>query len=148
LADYFAGKIGPPREMAQMVYDPGSFRDPAGHVFSSDSKIYRSVFSPGVHDFVALRDAGIYDKLIKAGLLLPHEETEIPESAPEGTVYCLNHPRIPMISYPWEWPLSMLKDAALLHLQTMELLISQGFWLRDAKAPNHTVDTGLLIATA
>lgn len=129
-----------PREMAQMVSDPGSFRDPAGHVFSSDSKIYRSVFSPGVHDFLALRDAGIYDKLIKAGLLFPHQETEIPESAPEGTVYCLNHPRIPMISYPWEWPLSMLKDAAIIHLQAMELLIPEGFWLRDASAFNVQYD--------
>jgi len=41
-----------------------------------------------------------------------------------------------MISYPWEWPFSLLKDAALLHLDMMEILVPKGFWLRDASAFN------------
>ena len=28
----------------------------------------------------------------------------------------LKHERIPFVSYPYEWPFSMLKDAALLQL--------------------------------
>ena len=123
-----------------MTSDPGSFRDPFGHVFSREGKIYRSVFGPGVKDFEAARNAGIYEKLIDAGLLLRHEEIDIGEKAPEGTVYCLTHPRLPIVSYPWEWSFSMLKDAALIHLDAMEILLPKGFWLRDASAFNVQYD--------
>ncbi len=123
-----------------MTFDPGSFRDPFGHVFSRDGKIFRSVFGPGVEDYEAAKDAGVYSKLIKAGLLLTHQEVGKDERAPEGTVYCLTHPRLPMVSYPWEWSFSMLKDAALIHLDVMEMLLSDNFWLRDASAFNVQYD--------
>ncbi|MBN1614010.1 MAG: SAM-dependent methyltransferase [Deltaproteobacteria bacterium] len=122
-----------------MTSDSGSFRDPAGHVFTRNGRIYRSIFEPGVNDFEAARDAGIHEKLIDAGLLIHHEEIE-EKDAPSGTVYCLRHPRIPMISYPWEWPFSLLKDAALLHLDIMERIVPEGFWLRDASAFNVQYD--------
>ena len=123
-----------------MAFNSGSFRDPSGQVFSRDGKIYRAIFDPGVKDFEAARDAGVYSNLIEAGLLLPHEEVAEYDLAPKGTVYCLTHPRLPMISYPWEWPFSLLKDAALIHLDAMEMLVPQGFWLRDASAFNVQYD--------
>lgn len=122
-----------------MTSDSGSFRDPSGHVFKRDGQIYRSIFNAGAVDFRAARDAGIYEKLIDAGLLISHEEVQEKEFPP-GTVYCLRHPRIPMISYPWEWPFSLLKDAAFLHLEIMERIVPEGFWLRDASAFNIQYD--------
>jgi len=119
-----------------MASKAGSFRDPSGHVFIRDGQIYRSVFEVGAKDFEAARDAGIHERLIDAGLLIPHEEVD----APPGAVYCLRHPRLLMISYPWEWPFSLLKDAAILHLDIMERLIPDGFWLRDASAFNVQYD--------
>ena len=118
-----------------MVFESSSFRDPSGQVFVRDDEIYRSVFSPGVKDFEAARDNGIYDELIEKGYLISHKEINT-DFAPKGSIYCLKHPRLPMISYPWEWSFSMLKDAALLHLDIMEILIPKGFWLRDASAFN------------
>lgn len=127
-------------KMAGMTADSGSFRDPSGHVFCKDGRIYRSIFEPGVKDFEAARNAGIYDKLIEAKLLLPHDEVNPDGLASEGTVHCLSHPRLPMISYPWEWSFSMFKDAALIHLDAMEMLLPRGFWLRDASAFNVQYD--------
>ena len=118
----------------------GSFRDPSGQVFSKDGEIYRSVFLTGVGDFEAVRAAGIYRHLIDAGLLTPYEEARERNFAPADTVYCLHHPRLPFVSYPWEWSFSMLKDAALLHLDIMEELVPRGFWLRDASAFNVQYD--------
>lgn len=123
-----------------MVVNPGSFRDPFGRVFKKDGKIYRCIFEPGVKDYEAARDAGIYDKLIKAKLLLPHEEVDLYDLTLPGTVHCLMHPRLPMISYPWEWPFSFLKEAARIHLDVMEMILGQGFWLRDASALNVQYD--------
>lgn len=119
-----------------MTANAGSFRDPSGQVFSMNDRIYRSIFEHGVKEFVAARDAGIFNKLIADGLLVSHEEIDFGDWAPKGTVFCLTHPRIPMVSYPWEWPFSLLKDAALIHLEAMKMLVPEGFWLRDASAFN------------
>ena len=119
-----------------MKANSGSFRDPSGQVFSRDGNIYRSVFEHGASEFITARDAGIYNRLISDRLLISHEEVEVGDWAPQGTLFCLKHPRIPMVSYPWEWPFSMLKDAALITLNAMETLIPLGFWLRDASAFN------------
>jgi len=126
--------------MTRMQINAGSFRDPSGQVFARNGRIYRSVFEHGVKEFVAARDAGVYNKLITDGLLVSHEEVDFGDWAPKGTVFCLTHPRIPMVSYPWEWPFSLLKDAALIHLDAMEALIPLGFWLRDASAFNAQFD--------
>jgi hypothetical protein len=118
----------------------GSFRDPSGSVFINKGNIYRSIFEPGAQDFEAARTAGIYSTLIEAGFLIHHNEIDKYDLFPEGTVYCLNHPRLPFVSYPWEWCFSMLKDAALIHVDMMEMLLPQGFWLRDASAFNIQYD--------
>ena len=123
-----------------MTVNTGSFRDPSGQVFESDGEIYRNVFGPGVSDFEAARDAGIYEQLIETGLLIPHEEVDPGTLTPEEAVYCLRHPRLPMVSYPWEWPFSLLKDAALIHLEAMKTLVPLGFWLRDASVFNVQFD--------
>ena len=123
-----------------MIGNAGSFRDPAGQIFEKDGKIYRSVFKAGANDFEAARDAGVYDQLIESGLLILHEEVDPGNLTPKETVYCLKHPRLPMVSYPWEWPFSLLKSAALIHLEAMEKLVPLGFWLRDASAFNVQFD--------
>jgi hypothetical protein len=123
-----------------MPSDTGSFRDPAGQVFLRDSEVYRCIFPDGMMDYEAARNQGIHRDLIAGGQLIDHEEVLV-DFAPAGAVYCLHHPRLPFVSYPWEWPFSMFKDAALLHLQVMEYLIPRGFWLRDASAFNAQHDS-------
>ena len=48
----------------------------------------------------------------------------------------LKHARIPFISYPYEWPFGMLKDAALLHLKLMLSALDAGMILKDSSAYN------------
>ena len=128
------------KSVTQMQIDSGSFRDPSGRIFALNGRVYRSIFTQGVEDFLTTRDSGAYNRLMESGLLLPHEEVTAGNWAPEGTRICLEHPRIPMISYPWEWPFSLLKDAALIHLDAMLQLVPEGFWLRDASAFNVQYD--------
>lgn len=126
--------------MLRLNQKTGSFRDPFGTVFSLDGNIYRSVFKPGISDFEAARNAGIHEDLIKAGLLLPYSILSLADFSPPDTALLLSHPRLPAVTYPWEWCFSMLKDAALLHLDIMERLVPKGFWLRDASAFNAQFD--------
>jgi len=58
----------------------GSFRDPSGHVFQVDSRIFRTVNLCFASDFVYVRSSGILEKLTNAGLLLP--VTVVPDPAP------------------------------------------------------------------
>lgn len=118
-----------------MTIDSGSFRDPSGQVFSFNGHIYRSIFEHGREAYETARDECIYDHLTKKKLLIDHEEVTLDE-APEGSLYVLEHPKLSIITYPWEWPFSMLKDAALLHLDIMDELLPKRFWLRDASAFN------------
>lgn len=54
----------------------------------------------------------------------------------EQIVAVFEHPRIPFISYPYEWTFSQLKDAALTHLDLQLIAFEHGFVLSDATAYN------------
>jgi len=100
----------------QLRRDPSSLRDPAGFVFHQDGRVRRAVTDYGLSHARAVRETGLIDRLIAAGRLLP--ETEIATSL-EGwpdVRLVLEHPRLPFVSYPYEWPFRALQAAALLHL--------------------------------
>ena len=124
----------------KMRANPASFRDPAGRVFESGGAIFRAIYEPGVEDYRAATDDGIYERLISKGFLISHAEVDPAKVGVDDALLCLEHPKIPMVSYPWEWPFSLLKDAALLHLDIMEELLPRGYWLRDANAFNVQFD--------
>jgi ribosomal protein L11 methylase PrmA len=48
----------------------------------------------------------------------------------------LRHDTIPVISYPYEWPFSMLQDAALLQLDVLLAALGDGFVLKDGTPYN------------
>ncbi|WP_222029248.1 SAM-dependent methyltransferase [Rhizobium laguerreae] len=109
----------------------GSFRDPSGHVYEGTEHIYRTVESSAAADYEAARNAGIFE----SPMIVSTTESTAP-SPSETASYLLEHPRIPLISYPYEWSFSMLKDAALLHLDFHLHLLGRGFTLSDATAYN------------
>jgi hypothetical protein len=116
--------------------DRGSFRDPSGFVFFSDGIAYRQVNASCADAFRALMHSGLYDELMKAGLLVGHEEValRLPGAPPAHAV--LRPDQIPFISYPYEWCFSQLKAAALLTLDIQRRALARGLVLRDASAYN------------
>ncbi len=71
--------------------------------------------------------SGLYAPLVADGDLLPHDEMEPGTIRPE---------RIPMVSYPYEWCFSQLRDAALLTLRVQRRAMAFGMSLKDASAYN------------
>jgi hypothetical protein len=53
-----------------------------------------------------------------------------------GGPVVVEHPRIPFISYPYEWPFPALKAAALFHLDLQIELLADDVMLSDASAYN------------
>jgi hypothetical protein len=129
-----------------------SFRDPSGFLFKRDGVLYRQVNQAYAGDYTRLMDSGLYAKLVKAGLLIPHTESDpstgFQQVRPGGSgrtfvpadkksafrVLCPQP--VPFISYPYEWSFGQLKDAALATLSIQKRVLRLGMSLKDASAYN------------
>ena len=116
--------------------EPGSFRDPSGFVFSSGDIVHRQVNAGFEEHYRRLIDSGLYEELVRDGLLIPHVEVDLRlPGAPEAFAV-LRPEQLPFISYPYEWCFSQLKAAALLTLELQRRALARGLVLRDASAYN------------
>lgn len=116
----------------------GSFRDPSGYVYKDDGRIYRTINEPASNNFLNLSSNGFYERLISKALLIdfkPLPEEKIINFSPD-TKHVIEHPYIPFISYPYEWSFSLLKSAALQHLDIQLLALKDNVVLSDASAFN------------
>ncbi len=113
----------------------GSFRDPAGFVFTRDATLYRQVNPRFAEHYDHLMASGLYQALTGAGLLVPHDEVDVVPSAGEAH-RVLRPEMVDFISYPYEWCPGQLRDAALATLRAQQLAFDHGMSLRDASAFN------------
>lgn len=112
-----------------------SFRDPAGFLFRKDGVLLRQVNESYAEYYDACIDSGLFDRLIKDKLLIPHVEVDDAEVEP-GVHKILRPDEIAYVSYPYEWSFSQLKDAALLTLEIQRIALDHGLILKDASAYN------------
>jgi hypothetical protein len=113
-----------------------SFRDPSGFLFSRGGILYRQVNRAYADDYSRLMESGLYDKLVKAGLLVPHTEVDEKPAEPLLAFKIIQPVRVSFISYPYEWSFSQLKDAALATLSIQKRALKVGMTLKDASAYN------------
>ncbi len=119
-----------------------SFRDPSGYVFMHEGRLLRAVDTECHHTLTDLVHAGLLEKMMLARQIVP---TQFIESEAECAVLASGHPGyerflehelLPHITYPYEWSVSMLADAALLTLDLQLALLHDAFSLKDATAYN------------
>ncbi len=116
-----------------------SFRDPAGFVFESGGRLFRQINRSFADEFDAFIASGLYDHLLRDGLIVPHAERglgDVPSPAPALAHRIIEPERIGFVSYPYEWCFSQLRDAALATLSIQTIALEHGFSLRDASAFN------------
>ena len=120
-----------------------SFRDPSGFLFSENGILFRQVNQSYAEDYVRLMESGLYAKLVKAGLLIPHAEVDRAERSRGASTTLSAEPfkviqpeRVPFISYPYEWSFGQLKDAALATLSIQKRALKADLSLKDASAYN------------
>ena len=114
----------------------GSFRDPAGFVFTRDGVLYRQVNESFRENFEALKTSGLYDALTERGLLIRHEEVDEAPADPSVSAVVIRPERVPFISYPFEWAPGQLRAAAVATLEAQKVAMEHGMSLRDASAYN------------
>jgi hypothetical protein len=115
---------------------PASFRDPDGWVFLREGQLYRQIDRAYQPHYDRLMGSGLYEALVRADLLVPHEEVSVAPERPETCYKVLKPERLPFISYPYEWCFSQLKRQALALLTVQRTALNYGLSLRDATAFN------------
>ncbi|MEE9177487.1 MAG: methyltransferase [Acidimicrobiia bacterium] len=109
--------------------DPGSFRDPASRVVHDGSRVLRLLDQRGLEAWQAVKATSFFGKAVADGRLIQTEETS---DFPGDATGALEHPRLPLITYPFEWTFSMLKHAALLQLDLLADALADGITIKDA----------------
>lgn len=123
------------------VRESGSFRDPASGVVLAGSRVLRYFDAEAARAFTALAAHGVLDDLAARGRIIgwrtaPEDDArDVGVAAPRAALV-IEHPRVPFVSYPYEWPFSMLKAAALATLEIQQALLGAGFTLKDASPYN------------
>ena len=79
--------------------------------------------------------SGLYDSLVRDGLLVRHEDLGPLPDQP-GAMTVIRPEQVPMVSYPYEWCFSQLREAALVTLRVQRRALEFGMWLKDASAYN------------
>ena len=126
--------------------DGGSFKDPAGQVY----RVMQDTGEAGIVRGLNPSAAGIMGKLLAepffhdlvdggqvvATRLLHPELPNARHVMKEGWSAAVEHQAVDFVTWPYEWPFSMLKDAALLQLQVLETGARNGWLLKDATSFN------------
>ena len=129
----------PAAQTAPTGFDPGSFRDWDSRVFLRDGRVFRALSPDGLADWEALAGSRLFGEAVAEGKLVPTERIEdaaVPEGLVHGPAAVLEHERVPFVSYPYEWPFSMLRDAALLQLELLRRGLEEDLILKDSTPYN------------
>ena len=119
-----------------------SFRDPSGYVFAREGRIFRAVDDACHHALRELATAGKLETLIRDHQVVATSFITDPDlhatlaAEHPGAAHFLEHERLTHITFPYEWSVSMLADAAVLTLDLQLALLDGGFALKDATAYN------------
>ena len=101
-------------------------RDPVGSTYMKGQKVYRDIRGEFKDYFLSILEEPKVNQLLGKSLV---DTKIIKESANSLT---LEHPLISPPSYAYEWPLPMLKDAALLTIDINLALLEKEAVLKDA----------------
>ncbi len=73
---------------------------------------------------------------------MAHEQVTDDVAPVPGAALVIRPRELALISYPYEWAFSQLREAALLTLEVQRRALAAGMWLRDASAYNVQFDRG------
>lgn len=123
------------KRQKEKIVDPSSFRDPSGFVYKNNGDLFRQIESSYLENYNTILDSGLYNSLIDKNFLIPHKEV-LKKDHKSQDKKVIKPKLIPYITYPYEWPFSLLKEAALLTLDIQKLALKRGMSLKDASAFN------------
>ena len=104
--------------------------------------LYRQVQACAAADWAAFNSTGLYERLAADRLIVDHVEVALELAAEPDSIAVIRPRMVDVISYPYEWSFSQLKEAALLTLELQSRALDIGMRLKDASAYNIQMDAG------
>lgn len=121
-----------------------SFKDPDAYVLKKDGEFVRYIFLSYKEPYDHLMRSGLYDRLVKEQLLIPHREIE--SDSDDENVYKLILPQqLQFQSYPYEWSFIQWRKAILAFLKINQIALEYGMILKDASPFNFYLKSGKAI---
>lgn len=117
-------------------WETASYRDPLGHIIYSDEKVIRRLSPAGIELFNSFHGSPLFKLLSEKQMIVETKKLKENRYTNSDFPLALEHARIPFISYAYEWPFEMLKDAALFTLEIMLESLGKNFILRDGSSMN------------
>ncbi|MBL8814168.1 MAG: class I SAM-dependent methyltransferase [Planctomycetaceae bacterium] len=116
----------------------GSFRDRDARVFHHEQHVLRALSARSLANWECVSSKRFWKEAIQnESIVATHRVPEFDSLvASSGFVAALEHRRLRLLTWPWEWCFSMLKDAALLQLQLMKGALAEDCILKDATPLN------------
>ena len=98
--------------------------------------VRRALSPAGLEDWRALAATDFFTRASQDGSVVATRELDPRDALPEGAAGMLGHERIAFVSYPYEWPFGMLREAAALQLEVLLAALAEGLTLKDASPYN------------
>ena len=121
--------------------DGGSFKDPSGRVYRlhepDGTRVVRGLNDDAAATIEMLLSEPFFQRLVADGdiaktTLLSNDDPAAARVIEMGWAAAVEHEAVEFVTWPYEWPFSMLKDAALLQLRLLDTAVRNGWMLKDA----------------
>ena len=120
----------------------GSFKDPSGRVYLVDDgfrgrRVVRGLTAATAATVERLLAEPFFVRLLADGdvagtRLLDPDDPVAAAIVDRDWASVVEHEAVDFLTWPYEWPFSMLKDAALLQLRLLDTCVRSGWLLKDA----------------
>ena len=124
--------------------DGGSFKDPSGRVYllepdgdADGCRVVRGLTAPAAATVESLLAEPFFSRLLADGdvvntRFLSSDDPVAVDVVARGWASAVEHDAVDFLTWPYEWPFAMLKDAALLQLHLLATCVRAGWLLKDA----------------
>ena len=121
--------------------EPGSYKDPSGGIFYYKDEVCRWVSNDTSQFYQDLVKSDFFKELVQSNYFIPTSLIDLSGDEDLSRKYDNNatyfkHERIEVISFPYEWPVSMIIDAAIHTLDLQIRLLQNNLTLKDATPYN------------
>lgn len=112
-------------------------------MYVADGAVWRGLSDAGLADFEAYAETTAFERAQADGRVIATSVVPV-DQAPigDGWVGALRHDRVRVVTYPYEWTFSMLRDAALLQLDLSREALAEGILTKDATSYNVQFEGG------
>lgn len=113
--------------------------EPVGYVFTYKDSLYRAIYPNYEKEIKEMFQCGIVEELIEKCLF---PKSNISEYYTTDSKLVIYHEKIPVITIPFEWSFSMMKEAALAVLKVNIIARKYGYQTKDSHGFNILFQNG------